>query len=96
MKPENPDELFEKEPVPKDDEKLFQDQPEKEEVEEIPEEEKPAQGWKILVVDDEEDIHSVTRMALKGFTYQGKEIEFLDTYSGKESHPVLRENPVLQ
>jgi len=48
--------------------------------------------WKVLVVDDEEDIHSVTRMALKGFTYKDKGIEFLHTYSGKESEPVLRNN----
>jgi len=93
MKPENSDKLFEKEPIPKDDEKLFADEPElEEEIEEKPEK-KTAGRWKVLVVDDEEDIHSVTRMALKGFTYQDKDIEFLDTFSGEESKPVLKENP---
>jgi len=93
MKLTDSDDLFEKEKNPKDDEKLFADEPDTEEVEEQEEKDEPTGCWKILVVDDEEDIHSVTRMALKGFTYQDKEIEFLDTFSGEESKPVLRENP---
>jgi len=48
--------------------------------------------WKVLLVDDEEDIHSVTRMALKGFSYQGKEIEFLNAYSGDEAKKLLIKN----
>jgi signal transduction histidine kinase len=57
--------------------------------------EKPAKSiassdyWKVLLVDDEEDIHSVTRMSLKGFTYQGKEIQFLHAYSGSEAKQLL-------
>src|SRR4030042_1202791 len=49
--------------------------------------------WKILVVDDEEDIHTVTKMALKGFIFKDRGIEFLHTYSAKESEQVLREHP---
>ncbi len=49
--------------------------------------------WKILIVDDEEDIHSVTWMALKEFTYKGKDIQFIDTYSAEESKKILRANP---
>jgi signal transduction histidine kinase/AraC-like DNA-binding protein len=45
--------------------------------------------WKVLLVDDEEDIHSVTRMALKGFSYQGKEILFLHAHSGTEARQLL-------
>lgn len=48
-----------------------------------------ADSWKVLLVDDEEDIHSVTRMALKGFTYKGKDIEFLHAYSGEETKQLL-------
>ena len=47
------------------------------------------ESWKVLLVDDEEDIHSVTRMALKGFNYQGKEISFLHAYSGEEARLLL-------
>ena len=45
--------------------------------------------WKVLLVDDEEDIHSVTRMALKGFSYQGREIQFLHAYSAGEAMQML-------
>ena len=45
--------------------------------------------WKVLLVDDEEDIHSVTGMALKGFAYQGKEIQFLHAYSAGEAKQIL-------
>lgn len=54
---------------------------------------KPEDPWKILVVDDEEDIHTVTKMALRGFTYKDRGIHFLHTYSAKESEQVVRENP---
>ncbi len=97
MKKENPDELFEKKVIVEDEgEKLFSE--DKEEVVAKEEKKKPPSAeqketWKVLVVDDEEDIHSVTRMALKGFIYQEKEIEFLDTYSARESRKVIRENP---
>jgi signal transduction histidine kinase len=49
--------------------------------------------WKILIVDDEEDIHSVTRIALKGFTFRGKSIEFYDAYSAAEAEEILKEYP---
>lgn len=45
--------------------------------------------WKVLLVDDEEDIHSVTRMALKGFSYKGKDILFIHAFSGEESRQIL-------
>ncbi|UCG28497.1 MAG: hypothetical protein JSV24_03810, partial [Bacteroidales bacterium] len=94
MNPDNPDELFEKESEHKEKESLFIDEPDGEVVEEaISGEKEQGERWKVLVVDDEEDIHSVTRMALKGFTYQGKEIDFLDTYSARDSKALLKENP---
>jgi signal transduction histidine kinase len=49
--------------------------------------------WKILIVDDEEDIHSVTRIALKGFTFRGKPVDFYDAYSAAEAEKILKEHP---
>jgi len=80
----------------KDDQNLFGDDPEVEAPEasikqvSVP---KHTDGWKVLVVDDEEDVHSITRMALKGFTYKEKEIHFLHTYSARETKAVLNNNP---
>jgi two-component system sensor histidine kinase ChiS len=49
--------------------------------------------WKVLIVDDEEDIHSVTEIALRDFTYRGKSIKFYSAYSAKEAREILEQNP---
>ena len=33
--------------------------------------------WKVLIVDDEKDIHTVIRMALDGFEFQSKKNQIL-------------------
>ena len=33
--------------------------------------------WKILIVDDEEEIHVVTRLALHDFNFGGRHLEFV-------------------
>lgn len=45
--------------------------------------------WQVLVVDDEESVHSVTKLALTGFSYQGKGVEFTHAYSGAEARRTL-------
>ncbi len=49
--------------------------------------------WKILIVDDEEDIHSVTIMALKRLTFDSKKLEFLSAYSALEAKKIMLLNP---
>jgi len=52
--------------------------------------EKPAlPPWKILIVDDEEDIHTITKMALKRFTLDDRGLTFLHAYSAEEGKNVL-------
>lgn len=46
--------------------------------------------WEILVVDDEEDVHRITRLVLKGFIYQGKQLEILSAYSAEEAKNILQ------
>lgn len=50
------------------------------------------QHWKVLVVDDEEDIHQVTKLALRTFSYRNKSIKFFDAYSAHEAEAILSEN----
>jgi response regulator RpfG family c-di-GMP phosphodiesterase len=45
--------------------------------------------WKVLIVDDEIAIHDVTKLALKGFEFAQKEIEFLHAMSAKEAKELL-------
>jgi len=40
--------------------------------------------WKILVVDDEEEVHDITRITLKEFTFEGRGISMISAYSAEE------------
>ena len=53
----------------------------------------PSKGWKVLIVDDEEEIHVVTRLALRDFSFGGRHLEFISAYSGAEAKELIRENP---
>lgn len=45
--------------------------------------------WKVLVVDDEEDVHAVTCLALSAFEFDDREIILLHAYSGEEAKKAL-------
>lgn len=49
--------------------------------------------WKVLIVDDEEDIHAVTRLVFRDFEFENKSINFLTALSGAEARKVVSENP---
>lgn len=46
-------------------------------------------AWRVLVVDDEEDVHSVTTLALGSFEFQNRNLELLHAYSAKEAREML-------
>ena len=48
---------------------------------------------KVIIADDEEEVHKVTRFVLKDFRYQGKKIAFLSAYSGAEAKQLLQKHP---
>ncbi|MBI4645218.1 MAG: PAS domain-containing protein [Bacteroidia bacterium] len=52
----------------------------------------PEECWKILVVDDDGDVHSITNLALKDFIYKNKKIHFINTFSADETKPILQNN----
>ena len=49
--------------------------------------------YKVLVVDDDEEVHSFTKIALKNFRYEGLGISFVSARSGVEAREVLEANP---
>jgi len=49
--------------------------------------------WKIIIVDDESGVHEITKIALDGFSFQGKAVTFLSAYSGEEAKEMIRKNP---
>jgi len=52
-----------------------------------------SETWKVMLVDDEVSIHDVTRMALDGFTFADKKLEFISAYSGEEAKAMIRQHP---
>lgn len=49
-------------------------------------------GWKLLVVDDDPEIHTVTRMVLSNMSFRGAPVHIISAYSGKEAGTILRED----
>ena len=54
----------------------------------------PAQnGWKLLIVDDEPEVHRVTELALDDFRFQERPLELIHVYSGAEAIRTLDAQP---
>ena len=52
---------------------------------------KTLKPWRILIVDDEVDIHSVTRLALRQVLFKGRRLEFLSAYNGMQGYDILKQ-----
>jgi two-component system NtrC family sensor kinase len=49
--------------------------------------------FKLLIVDDENEIHIMTKLVLSDYQYKGAGLEFLSAFSGKEAKAVIKANP---
>lgn len=47
--------------------------------------------WKLLVVDDEEEVHAVTHLALSGFEFASRPLEIISAYTGEEANRIMAE-----
>lgn len=47
--------------------------------------------YKILIADDEEEVHQVTKMILKDFVFEGIGLTFLSAYTGEEVMDILKQ-----
>ncbi len=50
-------------------------------------------AWKVMIVDDLKAVHTVTRMVLADFVFEGKGLEFISAYSGEEAKLLLETHP---
>ena len=48
--------------------------------------------WKIIIADDQEEIHSVTKLVLDDFSFENRKLKFFSAYSGEETKKLIREN----
>jgi diguanylate cyclase (GGDEF)-like protein len=75
--------------VPSDydnDELIFKEEDETDEVSN-----EPLKAWNILIVDDDEEIHTVTRLALSDLIIGDRKLNFLHAYTGKQALDILGE-----
>lgn len=53
----------------------------------------PDNHWKVMIVDDEREIHNVTKLVLEGFQFAGRGLEFVSAFSAAEAREALRAHP---
>lgn len=68
---------------------------EEDEVKHPDDKEIPDHCWKILVVDDEPEVHKVTRLALDRFVFAGHPLVFFNANSAEEARIILKQEPDL-
>ncbi len=49
--------------------------------------------WKVLIVDDEKDVHLATRLAIKDIRFKDRGLELLNAYSASEGYRCMQDNP---
>jgi len=49
------------------------------------------QVWKILIVDDQQSVHDMMNLVLRHFTFEGRQLEILHSYSAKQAKGLLAE-----
>ena len=47
--------------------------------------------WKLLIVDDEPDVHQMTRLCLRDFSFAGRGVELLSAESTQQARDILQE-----
>lgn len=63
--------------------------------EEDPSEEKTevvVRPWRVMIADDDRDVHMLTRMVFRGIMFEERAIEFISAYSGEECVKMLADN----
>lgn len=50
-------------------------------------------NWKVIIADDEEEVHAMTKMVLKKFEFDGRRLDLISAYSGAETIAIMKENP---
>ena len=53
------------------------------------EEEEPGSRWTMLIVDDEPEVHSITKLVLSDFAFKGRKARFLSAHSAAEARRIL-------
>jgi response regulator RpfG family c-di-GMP phosphodiesterase len=52
----------------------------------------PSVPWTVLLVDDDAQMHQVTRLALSGFTFEGRKLNLISAHSAQEAKVMFQQN----
>ncbi len=52
---------------------------------------KALKAWKILIVDDDEEVHKLTKVVLRDYHFETRAIQFFSAFSGGEALEVMRD-----
>ncbi len=50
---------------------------------------RPSKPWCVLMVDDDAEVHTVSRLALRGFEFQGRGLEMLSAISAQQARGIF-------
>jgi len=50
-------------------------------------------NWKLIIIDDEQEVHTMTRLVLSDYQFQGAFLEFISGYSGADARRIISEHP---
>lgn len=50
-------------------------------------------SWKILIVDDDDEVHEVTKLALSDVAFEGRSLTFISAYSAQEAKQLIQAHP---
>lgn len=49
--------------------------------------------WKILISDDDQEVHDITKLVLEDYEFDGKGLSILSAYTGEETNQLIRKYP---
>ncbi|MBU2899182.1 response regulator [Vibrio hepatarius] len=52
----------------------------------------PMLPWKVLLIDDDEQMHQVTKLALSDFEFEGRKLDLISAYSGDEAKTLFKQH----
>jgi CheY-like chemotaxis protein len=48
--------------------------------------------WRLLIVDDEEEVHAVTKLVLSNYEFAGRKLEFVNAFTARQAIQILDED----
>ncbi|MBF0293649.1 MAG: DUF3369 domain-containing protein [Magnetococcales bacterium] len=49
--------------------------------------------WKLMIIDDDRDVHALSRLVLRNFRFEGRTLRFIEGYSGSDAQRLIQEHP---